>query len=72
MLIDYVEIPMYLGCIDFTKILAPMKLYILKVRNGWFDSSFGQILKLQKEMLCKDNTHLDSTHATKIFYKKVE
>ena len=48
-----------------------MKLYNLKVKNGWFDSSFFQMLKLQKDMLPKYNTLLDYTYDAKMLIKSL-
>ena len=50
-LIEDAKAPLYLGCTSFTKLSATVKLYNLKVRNGWFDASFTQLLKLQREMI---------------------
>ena len=39
-LIEYAKAQLYPGCTSFTKLLTTMKLYNLKVRNGWSDASF--------------------------------
>ena len=62
---------MYLGCTSFTKLSATTKLYNLKVRNGWSDASFNQLLKLQREMLPTGNTLLESTYAAKSLIKSL-
>jgi len=33
-----------------------VKFYNLKVKNGWFDTSLNQLLKLEREKLHKENT----------------
>ena len=58
-------------CIIFTKLSATVKLYNLKVRNGWFNTIFTQLLKLQREMLPKENTLPYSTYATKRMIKSL-
>jgi len=47
--------PLYNGCTSFTKLLAVLKLFNLKARNGWTDKSFTELLSLLKEMLPQDN-----------------
>ena len=64
-LIEDAKILLYSGCIDFTKLSTTVKLYNLKVKNRWSDSSFGQMLKLQKEMFPKENTLPYSAYAAK-------
>ena len=39
-LIEYAKAPLYPGCTSFTKLSAAMKLYNVKVRNGWSNASF--------------------------------
>ena len=36
--------PLYVGCSKFTKLSAMLKLYNLKVGNGWSDQSFTALL----------------------------
>ncbi|XP_028787666.1 uncharacterized protein LOC114743609 [Neltuma alba] len=47
--------PLYKGCTDFTKLSVAFKMYNLKVRNGWSDTSFTELLSLVKQMLPKEN-----------------
>ena len=49
-LIDDAKTPLYTG---YTKLLVTMKMYNLKVRNGWSDKKFTQLLWLNKELLPK-------------------
>jgi hypothetical protein len=38
------NVPLFLGCIKFTKISAIFKLYNLKAKNGCSDKSFTSLL----------------------------
>jgi hypothetical protein len=38
-LIEDVRKPLYPGCTSFSNLLAIVKLYNLKVKNGWYDTS---------------------------------
>ena len=64
-LIEYAKEELYPGSTSFTKLSAIVKLYNLKVRNGWSDACFTQLLKLQREMLPTGNTLLEYTYAEK-------
>ena len=44
-LLEDAQKPMYLGCKNFTKLYALVKLYNLKTRYGWSDKSFSNLLK---------------------------
>ena len=68
-LIEYAMAPLYSGCTNFTSISTTMKLYNLKVKNGWLDTSFTQLLKLQREMIPKENTLLDFAYVAKRLIK---
>ena len=70
-LIDDEKTPLYPRCTSFTKLSATMKLYNLKVRNGWSNASFTQLLKLQREMLPIENTLPESTYAAKSLIKSL-
>ncbi|XP_027362812.1 uncharacterized protein LOC113870421 [Abrus precatorius] len=50
------EKPLYPNCTKFTRLLAILRLFNLKARNGWSDKSFTELLELLKEMLSKGNT----------------
>ena len=52
-LMEDAKTALYPSWTSFTKILATMKMYKFKVRNGWLDTSFTQLLKLQREILPK-------------------
>ena len=47
--------PLYTGCTMFMRMSTLLKLYNLKVNNGWTDKSFTTLLGLLKEMLPPDN-----------------
>ena len=70
-LIDDAKTPLYPGCTSFTKLSATVQLYNLKVKNGWSDTSFTQMLKLKREMLPKENTLPDSSYAAKRLIKSL-
>jgi hypothetical protein len=40
------NIPLFLSCINFSKMTATFKLYNLKAKNGWSDKSFDSLLDL--------------------------
>lgn len=70
-LIEDAKRPLYPGCVDFTKLSATVEFYNLKVKSGWSDTSFDQMLKLQKKVLPKDNTFPDSAYAAKKLIKSL-
>ncbi|WVZ00727.1 hypothetical protein V8G54_026796 [Vigna mungo] len=47
--------PLYNGCTSFTRLSAVLKLFNLKARNGWSNTSFTELLSLIKDMLPQDN-----------------
>ncbi|XP_028196670.1 uncharacterized protein LOC114381608 [Glycine soja] len=49
------KMPLYSGCISFTKLSAVLALVNLKARFGWSDKSFSELLMLLKNMLPADN-----------------
>ncbi|XP_054776172.1 uncharacterized protein LOC129284668 [Prosopis cineraria] len=55
MLKSDVEKPLYASCTEFTKLSAMLKLYNLKVSNGWSDKSFTENLTLIKQLLLANN-----------------
>ena len=71
-LIEDSKEPLYPGCTSFTKLSTTVKLYNLKVRNGWSNASFTQLLKLQRElMLPTANTVPEYTYAAKGLIKSL-
>jgi hypothetical protein len=70
-LIEDARKPLYPGCTSFTKLLATVKLYNLKVENGWSDTSLTQVLKLLREMLPKENTLPDFAYDAKNLIKSL-
>lgn len=68
-LIEVSKTSFYPSCTSFTHIFPTMILYNLKLKSGWFDTSFTQLLKLMREITPKENKHLDSPYATKRLIK---
>jgi len=60
--------PLYDGCIKFTRLSAVLKLYNIKVRNGWSDKSFTDLLALLKDMLPEDNVLPDRNYGGRYFW----
>ncbi|KAL0560574.1 hypothetical protein IC582_000983 [Cucumis melo] len=54
-LLNDVEKPLYKGCTKFTKLSTLVKLYNLKVRHGWSNTSFSELLKALKDILLSPN-----------------
>ncbi|TYK31581.1 uncharacterized protein E5676_scaffold172G00760 [Cucumis melo var. makuwa] len=54
-LLNDVEKPLYEGCTKFTKLSTLVKLYNLKVRHGWSNTSFSELLKALKDILLSPN-----------------
>ncbi|KAA0042871.1 hypothetical protein E5676_scaffold108G00910 [Cucumis melo var. makuwa] len=49
------EKPLYEGCKKFTKLFTLVNLYNLKVRHGWSNISFSELLKALKDILPSPN-----------------
>ncbi|XP_040864997.1 uncharacterized protein [Glycine max] len=49
------KMPLYSGCISFTKLSAVLALVNLKARFGWSDKSFSELLMLLTNILPADN-----------------
>ncbi|KAA0040158.1 transposase [Cucumis melo var. makuwa] len=64
LLID-AEKPLYEGCKKYTKLSTLVKLYNLKVRYGWSDISFSELLKTLKEILPTINELPNSLYEAK-------
>ncbi|XP_057806813.1 uncharacterized protein LOC131021574 isoform X3 [Salvia miltiorrhiza] len=64
-LLEEAEMPLYFGCDGFTKLSATVKLYNLKAKYGWSDTSFTDLLMLIGEMLPKDNVLPSSLYEAK-------
>ena len=64
LLID-AEKPLYEGCKKYTKLSTLVKLYNLKVRYGWSDISFSELLKTLKEILPTTNELPNSLYEAK-------
>ncbi|XP_052297107.1 uncharacterized protein LOC127902292 [Citrus sinensis] len=54
-LLEYFEKPLYPGSNKFTKLSALVKLYNIKGRYGWSDSSFSNLLSALSDMLPEGN-----------------
>lgn len=54
-LLKEAEQPLYLDCTKFTKLPSLVKLYNLKSKYGFSDTSFFELLKLLHQMLPSDN-----------------
>ncbi|XP_014522516.1 uncharacterized protein LOC106779013 [Vigna radiata var. radiata] len=50
------EMPLYSGCIKYTRLSAILKLFNVKARNGWSDKSFTELLELVSDILLEGNT----------------
>jgi len=59
------KIPLYDGCVKFTRLSTVLKLYNLKARNGWSDKSFTYLLTLLKDMLPENNVLSSRTYEAK-------
>ncbi|KAA0063907.1 transposase [Cucumis melo var. makuwa] len=57
---DDAKKPLYLGCKRFTKLSALVRLYNLKVRFGWSNASFSELLATISELLPENNKMLIS------------
>ncbi|KAA0066650.1 transposase [Cucumis melo var. makuwa] len=64
LLID-AEKSLYEGCKKYTKLSTLVKLYNLKVRYGWSDISFSELLKTLKEILPTTNELPNSLYEAK-------
>jgi len=49
------EEELYPRCINFTRLSTTLKLFSLKARHGWTNTSFTKLLELLKEMLPENN-----------------
>ena len=52
---DDAKKPLFPSCKRFTKLLALVRLYNLKVRFGWNDASFSELLTTISEFLPENN-----------------
>ncbi|KAL0543868.1 hypothetical protein IC582_018973 [Cucumis melo] len=52
---DDVKKPLYPGCKKFTKLSALVRLYNLKVRYGWSNTSFSELLSIISDLLPDNN-----------------
>ncbi|WVZ21880.1 hypothetical protein V8G54_000424 [Vigna mungo] len=63
--LDDAELPLYSGCIKYTRLSAILKLFNVKARNGWRDKSFTELLELVSDILPEGNTMPTSNYDAK-------
>jgi len=52
---------LYLGCSTFSRLSTVLQLFNIKVRNGWTNKSFTELLELFHQILLEGNT-LPTSH----------
>ena len=57
--------PLYGGCVKFSILSSLVRLYNLKAKHGWTDSSFSELLSLVNELLPEGNLMPTSMYAAK-------
>jgi hypothetical protein len=58
--------PFYHGCVtQYTRLFAMVKLFQLKVSNGWSDCTFKDLLMLLKDMLPQGNVVTETIYEAK-------
>ena len=62
---DKAKKPLYLGCKKFTKLLALVRLYNLKVRYGCSNASFSKLLSIISDLLLENNEIPSSLYKAK-------
>lgn len=50
-----IDVSLYKGCINYTRLSVLLKLFNLKAKSGWSDKNFTYLLDLLKQMLPEDN-----------------
>ncbi|KAG7559523.1 Reverse transcriptase RNA-dependent DNA polymerase [Arabidopsis thaliana x Arabidopsis arenosa] len=67
------ETPLYLNCLNHSKLSAIVSHFRLKTKNGWSDKSFDELLETLPKMLPKDNVIHTSLlkQAPRAWYGKV-
>ena len=51
---------LYPGCLSFSRLLAVLRLFNIKARNGWTDRSFTELLEFWHEILHEGNSYCNS------------
>ncbi|KAA0054101.1 hypothetical protein E6C27_scaffold131G00070 [Cucumis melo var. makuwa] len=76
---DDAKKPLYPECKKFTKLLALVRLYNLKVRYGWSNTSFSELLSIISDLLPDNNEIPTSLYEAKktlgalgLSYKKID
>lgn len=59
------EESLFLGCINFTRLLVVVRLFNFKEKGGWTDRSFIEFLELLQEMLQEGNTLFNRSYDAK-------
>ncbi|CAK8542809.1 unnamed protein product [Lathyrus sativus] len=59
------EDSLYQRCKHFTRLSVVLRLFNLKVRGGWTDKSFNELLELLKQMFPECNTLSNRTYEAK-------
>jgi hypothetical protein len=63
---EYSKKPFYHGCVaQYMRLFVMVKLFQLKVSNGWSDCSFKDLLMLLKDMLPQGNIVPETVYETK-------
>jgi hypothetical protein len=58
--------PLYHGCeAQYTRLFAMVKLFQLKMSNGWSDCSFKELLTLHEDMLPQGNAVPETIYEAK-------
>jgi hypothetical protein len=58
--------PFYHGCVtQYTRLFVMVKLFQLKVSNGWSDCTFKDLLMLLKDMLPQGNAVTETIYEAK-------
>jgi len=55
---DDLEKALYLDCTRFTRLLAILRLFNIKARNGWIDKSIIELLELLNDMVSTNHTSI--------------
>ncbi|KAG7564277.1 Reverse transcriptase RNA-dependent DNA polymerase [Arabidopsis suecica] len=66
------ETPLYLNCLNHSKLSAIVSHFRLKTKNGWSDKSFDELLETLPKMLPKDNVIHTYLYDVKKFLKSFD
>ncbi|XP_031106358.1 uncharacterized protein LOC116011008 [Ipomoea triloba] len=65
------KLPLWPGCSKYTRLSIVLKLFNLKVGNGWSDKSFTALLEILKDMLPNDNELPKNTYDAKMTHVNI-